>query len=527
MRGYSALKSENDLDKLFRILSTISHTKLKASSSRLINRYLSESDLYSYHMQQYLLLQFSSSDFKKQILEYYGKDNASVFIYAMPSEIINILETEGFAIGTKRSILMWYIHCLKSWFKGNALLVLTLFGSVCTFVNYFFSKPKNNVKYLVLPGISKNSIPITEADDSRCLVAWFIDRYLEKKKSNRELPLSEVSEIRHNVAGIEDKQYHGVGIHSVKRVLPHPTLAYSLKFLFNSILVSAQSFVLLFSGRWHTALLMPELIRAKQLDSLPNRHLPVAVYYNNSYNIYKPLWTYLAEKRGVIIGLYFYSTNIELLDGKTNYGWDISTWRNYLVWDNYQSDFLKKNSPVDIKVEVVGPVYFEDSPHACPELPARSIAVFDVQPVRSSYYVQLGSNTEYYVPEIANKFLQDVCKVAKKSNFKVVLKRKRIIGKLIHPKYRNMVNELSTSGSIIEVDANLSPNKIIEKVEGVICMPFTSVALIADNHGIPAIFYDPVKAINLKNLSLSHGLPLLNNPVQLSQWIASLKCNTT
>ena len=74
-------------------------------------------------------------------------------------------------------------------------------------------------------------------------------------------------------------------------------------------------------------------------------------------------------------------------------------WPKYLVWDVHQSNFIKRTVSNKPQIDIVGPIWNQDSnitidlPNSIP-----AIAVFDVQPVRSSFYQKLALYPEYYIP---------------------------------------------------------------------------------------------------------------------------------
>ena len=148
-------------------------------------------------------------------------------------------------------------------------------------------------------------------------------------------------------------------------------------------------------------------------------------------------------------------------------------WPHYLVWDDCQADFVRRAVGIEANVSIVGPIWFSTSASEMPALPPRAFAVFDVQPMRDAYYNTLGIDFDYYTPEVGCKFLSDSYKVVEGGGCKLVLKRKREIGKLAHPLYRNRIKELERLSSFVEVEADSDASQIIEHAIAVISMPFT------------------------------------------------------
>ena len=89
--------------------------------------------------------------------------------------------------------------------------------------------------------------------------------------------------------------------------------------------------------------------------------------------IYRPLWTYEAERKGSKIILYLYSINNGSERAEIEYDWRLSNWPEYLVWDDYSENFIKSAVYSYSKIHIVGPIWFssggkmEDLPKVPPE----------------------------------------------------------------------------------------------------------------------------------------------------------------
>jgi polysaccharide biosynthesis PFTS motif protein len=231
------------------------------------------------------------------------------------------------------------------------------------------------------------------------------------------------------------------------------------------------------------------------------------------------------------VTFYFYSTNNEALkqpDGYTTplHSWQVMTWPRYLVWDEYQADFVRRAIGENANISVVGPIWFQSSGKDLPALPPGTIAVFDVQPQRPSRYQRLGVPNEYYTPQTANQFLLDIHAAASMDGRAIALKRKRQIGRMLHRSYAGVVERLSRSGSLIAIDPEISAVRVIENSALVISMPFTSTALMAQAAGKPSIYYDPTGFVQ-KDDRAAHGIPIITGIEELRRWIGASPWNGT
>lgn len=228
--------------------------------------------------------------------------------------------------------------------------------------------------------------------------------------------------------------------------------------------------------------------------------------------------------------LLFYSTNSQDFKRPTGYpplmyGWEAMNWPNYLVWDSYQKNFVKRCVSQPVEIKIVGPIRFQGGSSEYSTNDSSFITVFDVQPVRDTFYVSLGLSLEYYRPRITNQFLFEIYNVSRDLNLKMILKRKRIIGKLAHPQYRNFINQLEREQHFISIDPNVvSAYQLIQKSKIVISMPFTSTALIAQELGKVSIYYDPTGLIQ-KDDRAAHGIPIISGKKELKNWLETIISN--
>ena len=226
---------------------------------------------------------------------------------------------------------------------------------------------------------------------------------------------------------------------------------------------------------------------------------------------------------GSRILFYFYSTNCETFKTPAGYqlqehSWHLMSWSNFLVWDQYQADFIIRLIGVNNSIFIVGPIWFSTSSKTLPEYGASKVlALFDVSPMRDSFYQILGQSNGYNTPYTVNSFLIDVIECAKKHDFKVIFKRKRNIGNLANKRYVNLINRLSKEKYFLSVDPDVDAIRIISKSSAVISMPFTSTALLAKEYLKPSIFIDPHSNVQ-KDDRAAHGIAVISNINELDLW---------
>ena len=300
-----------------------------------------------------------------------------------------------------------------------------------------------------------------------------------------------------------------------------------VNFIYWGILAVVISFIDLFRGRYWHPLLLRESAYGGQIRLVKPENLATEYLFHNSNHIYRPLWTYDAEHMGSRILFYFYSTNIETFKSSCGYRlqentWNLLSWSNYLVWDSYQANFIKRWISKYQNIYIVGSIWFSSSAKDFPELSNKKFfAVFDVQPVRDSFFQILGQSTGFYIPEVANLFIKDISEVVFHFGHNILFKRKRNIDRILHKKYWKVIFELTKLDSFLSLDPDIPAYRVIEQSEVVISMPFTSTALIGRELGKPSIFYDPVGIVQLDDRA-SHGIPIIVGRENLKKWVESV-----
>ena len=194
-------------------------------------------------------------------------------------------------------------------------------------------------------------------------------------------------------------------------------------------------------------------------------------------------------------------------------------WPRYLVWDRRQIELLINATDTASVAEVVGPIWFSDAPVKRPMLKPNTFAVFDVQPKRYSLYAERAFDFDYYIPEVAEKFLFDIAKACMELKCQMAFKQKRSLGKDVHPYYRrHTLKEIETSERFTEVDSELSADFLIEHCDASISIPFTSTALIGVHFDKPSIYYDPTCELQADDPA-AHGVRIIQGYSDLIVWM--------
>lgn len=515
MRGYRALKKMGRLRRIAALKEALTAASVFSSGDNSESLAGLDAKAFEIAVRQFLLVRLVSTDFGSALLSSLGKHNAPV-AYPLPGAWRKVLREHGFDVAERASAFLWACVVALHFASGIFVVCRLAVADARSIMRPANRRPKGHAYFDALgPG---NLPPAGGRPEKNDIVSWYL--HWPGRAPG-------VDTVYHNVLAAGARESDGAAIIPVASpVLPFTDLALLGRFLAASAMSIGKAFLGSVAGRWWLSMMLGETAKAAHVRLQDPALLARDYLFHNSNWIYRPLWTYEAERRGARILFYFYSTNIEQFKQsgvypEPLYGWRTMTWSRYLVWDDYQEDFLRRavgNAPA---VDVVGSISFHSGVPAPLDLPACSVAVFDVQPMRDTVYQPLGIDIEYYVPRNASKFLTDIQEATRVAQKVMVFKRKRDVGSRVHPGYECTVNRLAGTSNYLEIDPHTSASALIEKCEAVISTPFTSTALIGRELGKPSIYYDPY-GICEKDDRAAHGIPILSGQKELQDWLSAL-----
>ena len=512
MRGYRILKSKNELDTLIKLKKQISETKIKAFPNKLLyNENINELES---SIKQFLLLRLLQFDFNKKLLITISK-NYSSFYHPLPFEWRIVLEKNGFKANNFINKLIWNFYIVAFFSYGLLNNLERIFKTIKQiFVSTRILNIHNSIYFHQL---TKNNIVFRNNSDN--IISWF-DSYNKDKSIKNYI---------HNLKNIEEFKINNKEVNYIESVIPLPQNFISfIKFLNWSIYSSLVSVFDFINGRYFSFIMYNELSMSYLIRAAKDNRIPKKIMFHQTGYLFKPIWTYDAERKGSIVYLYFYATGIKSPDFKNSNGiqghfFKDMTWKNYLVWDIYQEKFIQNITFFDSIIEVVGPIKFSSGLN--PKINnKKSISLFDIQPFRDSWFQISGNETDYYKVDTAIKFIKDIVEIANEYGFTVYHKRKRDITNTVlgygtrHIKYINFLKKISMKyDNFFSLHPETDAYAMIRKTEITISMPFTSTSIYAKHVNVPTFYYDPIDLVK-KNDPAAHGIKTLTNSLELKDW---------
>lgn len=515
MRGYEILRKQDRLDFILNLKDQITNCPLNLSkdkiSSIVFGAGTSNAELI---LKQFLITRIVDLNFNSTILFSISNPTHKI-AFPLPVIWINILKENNLNVSKTKCLILFYFFCLKMIVNGIVYGCILSINSLLKINAKNISNNTNGIVYFDSLTISN----LSPHKESHNIINW----YLQWKNK-----INNLKYIHHSVSDAKEYSIDNVIIgFSSRTIVLFSSLKSLIKYLALLFLATIISLYNLSRCRWWNAVIFYETAKSLAMKVQNPNFIANQYMFHNSGWLYRPLWTYEAELKGAEIIFYFYSTNCETFQSLNKKfiqanSWQLINWPKYLVWDNFQAVFIRKFDANSPDVEVVGAIWFSSSGETLKSFSKKSIAVFDVQPFRSSRYQILGLDIEYYTPKNANKFVSDIFEVCCNYNLNVLFKRKREIGNAAHPNYRNHLKKFLMNSNFVSIEPDISPTEIIEKCSGVVSMPFTSTALVAKQLGIPSIYYDPFGMV-LHDDPASHSISVITNKDELYKWIESLE----
>jgi len=436
------------------------------------------------------------------------------FRFPLPLSWRRLMNDANYPSNTRMNSIIWWLEIVFHWIRGQLRIFSIFFGSLWALITR--SNWPSNYAFILeafeemLP---KEGYPIPERNFFNWYATW----------KERE---ASISLLVHTVQTARTAKVSGITVQSVKGDLPFlPSYSSLGKFAFWGVSSGILSLGKMMTGKWWDALLLAEGAKAAMVRYNPKERLAREYFFMYDWT-YRPIWTYWAESMGSKIHFYFYSTNSEQFKTRSGYipllfDWRPINWPSYVVWDRYQKDFIARHSRTEPQFHIVGPLHLSGRVPSEIYYKERSLAVFDVMPMRLSLYATFGLSNEYYVRSTCIKFVQDIAEIASELNCHVYLKSKRMVSRRVDASYRYLLNNLQRHSNVTVLSGDYPAETLIRKTAISVSMPWTSTALMAEYFAKPACYYDSAETL-LHDDRGAHGIPVCIGKNELRHYLMTL-----
>ena len=479
----------------------------KELEQKVLTSVKNKSSYYNYELvvRQYYLNAFGFYRLDK-ILLYHLATGKRIFFYPIPPEHISVYKKNGFKVFPLTCYLTLYFLSIGLYFRGISFYVCYVKRAL------FKSGPSITDKYVYFDKLTENNLPVQKCGyDSFDIITWFI----KWKKTNIDI-------IGHNVKS-SLKSYTHLDKKIVKLDDPFPLQKLRKKrFFLKTIIFFLKTFFYTLVGKWYSGFMTKEVLDQLILECLEKKDLAEHYLFYNSLTFYRPLWTYVAAKKGADIISYFYSGGKTIYTPKfTSYSEYISlmNWPVILVWDTYFKDVLEQDINKTTKIEVVGSIDFSFKDIDIPSSNKQILSLFDSPPIDLNQHLGFTTSNELalYKEEYHIKFLSDLIEMGEKHNLDIYIKPKRSNQKYLPKNYLDYLEEISKKPNVVILNGDLSAKKLIKLSTYNVSFPFTSTAIIGKELNKKSLYYSPTTLVSLSDKGCS-GVDFVNTKTGLIEW---------
>lgn len=503
-KGFNKLLNNNGDDFYYKILEDVKNINFNIKKSKFSKNIFGN----NINNQELIIKQFLINNFFHPARKEISISRSILKSFSQNKSLIFPLHKLYFKLFESRNIKLNKFLCLFYW--NIYIFIYFLYGILNILkINFFlFTKINRNYNkgvYFISP--PKESLNIKQNNNSKNDLNYFffiIDYYTKISKK--------LKFILHPYIGISSFDINKVVYKFSEKFNLNLSFKNKFRFILWSFKVSILCLFDLFRGRWWHPLLLSQSIERKLVELLNSEDLHELYLFNNTTGfVYKPMWTYEAEKKGIMCILYFYSLNYNPLTKKKiePEGLSISNWNYLSVWGKEHEDQLKNQINNNFKVFSYYPVYLNTGYMDFSLNINKFISIFDVTPIRPIYRKSNFFSSQFTITKNVIKFIDDIIQISKKNNINVILKIKRVHSN-IDKYYLNYLNNQIEKKNIIVLNEEISTISLIKKSKLVISYPLTSISKLAASLSVKNIYYSPI------DLKIDESL-LLNSEIIYGQ----------
>tara|TARA_A100001011_G_scaffold395611_1_gene491134 strand:- start:7651 stop:9333 length:1683 start_codon:yes stop_codon:yes gene_type:complete len=484
-KGYKFFNNPSQSDLYYRIIEDLDDCNFKIESNKFSKIIFGENIINHEKILKQIILKFilnqsrSHLNISRSIL--FSKQTNNKLIYPLHHVFSHILEKNNIQINKNLSFIYWYFIIIFFYLIGILKILKILLN--------FFKSPKYNFKDSVyFANLPKETLDVDKNIQTKENFFTFILDY--HKQKNLKLKT-----IYHSINKYNNLNFNDFNISYSNIYNDSLNFFEKINFVVWSIKAILLSFIDIFRGRWWHAFLLSEAAERQIVSNTSFKKLHKIYLFNQvSGYIFRPLWTYEAEKKGSEIVFYFYSLNYSPITQKQRRPPAIKTssWNQYIVWNKQHEQYLKTVCKINFEVFYISPVFLITGMKDFIPPEENFITVFDIPPFRTVYQKSILSGSNLYNVDNCINFIQNIIEISSKNNLKVILKIKRL-NSVIHSKYLVYLKNEVLKGNLLILHDSISTISLIKNSRLIISYPVTTTNKLADLYNIKNYYYLPTK----------------------------------
>ena len=473
-------------------------------------------------IRQFLLTRFSGLKLNYALQVALASPDSKI-IHPLPKEWQRLFESLGLRVAAHRCTCLFFIKIFLIWGYGVFEIIRHIWFQILFLIRFWLGGAKvQKAPYVFFSGLQPNNVNKPGVEPLFDIISW----YLQWEGKN-ELATT----LCHDCFHRSNSFLHGQNTVKFQKNPTPPLEKINQLFQFASWGLASifQSCLNLAVGNWWYGLLLYQTPKARLMSLSEANSVAKQYLFSNSTMFVRPLWTYEAEAKGASVTLYFYSTNSEPHKTRLGYlnpihGFKLMNWPEYLVWNKPHEKYVQRSKHSSLgKTRIVGPVWIFDSPKPLPVFTKDVISVFDVSPRRPTQYTCLGLDDQYVSFKTIEMFFDDILKASEEFDADLICKPKReimnVTSGVFDSRYINKIKKMQAKSQWTIASSDISSQRLIKVSRAVVALPFSSVAHVAKDMGVPSVYYDPIGCI-FSDDRASHGIKIICGVDELQNWMA-------
>lgn len=433
---------------------------------------------------------FENKNFGKSILFFFGIKKSLVYFF--PIQLIKNLK-KNYKINIIASLFLFKFFEIKQFFKGFYFFFYIIFKSSIR----IFKKQNNKKRYLYFCNASEKMLP--KRDNGFDMITSVI--------KNENLFLNDF-DIFHDLK-INKNKFYNV---EYKDIFILDQFKKIILFFVSGLKLISISILGIFSKKWYFSILLTEVLK-KKIVELNHEQLASKYFFNFTYYIYRPLWTYTAESYNSKISMIFQATNFDQNNITPKNYLCLMNWPEYYLFNESQKKYFQNKLNFKSKIKIQKYIDFNDGNKKLKK--KYDLVIFDDPPYRELFSSIFLKNRDHWNIEGCYNFIKDIHDICKKLEIKACIKQKKKSDHMVSRKYTKFINQISQLIDLIDPD--FSPREVIENSKLVISFPYSTTNSLAENLNKKNTFYYPGKLTN--KWLFDDGKKVITDKKDLENWL--------
>ena len=383
---------------------------------------------------------------------------------------------------------LWFVVWL--FFTGAFKTARMLIWIVKNVKNFYKQDAERNQAYLFFAVIG-NFKPRDMSESC----PYVLENWLEQHLFNGDFSISHSN--KNLIGHISDRHKY------IENFLPPLSFLDTFLVLLRGFAVWAASFLSMLTGNWQSYFMLHEVVARQVFLRANPKSIQDFYLYPFQGTQSRPLWADVAEAKGASVIQLNYASYMLPEIKETAYDpfhYGASLWSAVIPFNKRVAHFIEKKLPQDTRIFRTQTLSYSDMPKmSLPKFDKQVISLFDISVLDQSKFIGINPINDYLHSQSEDpldfhrKFFDDILYIAKRYDFIVAFKQKRLDNRL-DCEYRRLVENFCHNDEVVHINPEISAYRLVDNSRFAVVQPFSSVGLYESSQA-DVCFYDPLIAL--------------------------------